>query len=770
MERDIDGRLEYGLHTPIPGGSSYDVKWDDEVITIHLPPVGFTIDRIPDQKTGKESREIIPCEILNINLPVPEQRWKRQGLPKDWKKWRKEEKQKQRTDPEFYNQEAEKVRQIHWTRRVNGVWLALGNRSGLPTEYFYLPGPYWHFLNWWKQDFGFPDFRVAQWEIYAVLCWAYDHPLVHGITFAGNRRGGKTSISMHHLFEYPSRIRSGKGGMQAQTKEDARKKWDESFVLGFLAQPDFFRPKYDKTNQLKREILFRPKISTNQDVDDSDEIVDGALNSRIDFRETKSTAYDGYKMHRISFEEPGKWVEADVDATAGVLVPCTKNINGDKMGVIFAPTTIEDMEDGGAEFIKLAENSRPSLMKRNESGKTASNLVHLYQPAYRNFIVDEYGRPIIDDPKENEKVYSPEGKRILKGSKTILNLDRKAVQHDRQKYVQLVRQYSWTWEEAKMMDTSQSPFNVEILEKRYHELNSARSYPYVKGNFAWTGKKDGDVEFVRDDIAGRWALHLNPDAYGDYFDGDNRVTNRVGYEFYQGKKFYFPKNNKLFRIGTDPIRYNKTDDPRASKAGAYVWYKFDPAKDLKKPMDQWVSHNFIGQYLVRPDEFEIYGEDMIMACRFFGCSILPEPTVTNLEQHFVSRGYGRFIIYRGDFSDTIIPKKTQSDNYKGMDAMDLVIDAWVSRLISLVNKHGHRFLFPELCDQMINFKIKERTKFDAVVGAGYAVLAGDAEIDDPIDRGDNEEDDTWFNRYSVDEDGNSNEIEEPGELPDFFRD
>lgn len=764
----MDSGITYGLHTPMPGGSKYVITWDDsEEIIIYLPPVGYTIDRIPDPITGKESRQLIPCEILNADLKIEDQKWRRLPLPKEWKKWRKEEKQKIRTDPHFVHPEAEKFRQINWTRRINGCWMALGNRSGKPSEYYYLPGPYWHFLNWWKQEFGYPDFRVAQWEIYLTLCMCYDHPNIFGLGFAGNRRGGKTSISMHHLFEYPSRTKFGKAGMQAQTEKDAKKKWDESLVVGFLSQPDFFKPKYDKTNQFKKEMLFRPRLR-NIDDDEYEETIEGALNSRIDYRETKAGSYDGYKMHRFAFEEPGKWIEEDVQKTLGVIIPDLKEIDGTKIGCAFLPTTIEDMDEGGREFIKLAENSRPSLMKKNESGKTASQIIFMHQPAYKNYITDEYGRPVIDDPQPGEIIYDPHGKLIKKGSKSLLMADRKAVEHDHQEYIKLVRKYSFTWSEAKLMDSGESPFNVMILEKRYNDLISARSYPFIKGNFQWMNGEDSDVEFVRDDVNGRWSLHLNPDKYGEYFDGDKRITNRVGFEYIEGKKLWIPKNNRLFRMGTDPIRYTKTDDPRASKAGAYVFYLFDPSKDFGKPLNQWISHNFIAQYLFRPQEFSVYGEDMIKAMRYFGCSILPEPNITNLHQYLDNRGYGNFILYRKDFNDSVVPTKTTTvnDYYKNLDSNDTIVDAYVSRLVTMVNRHGHRLLFPELCEQMINFKIKERTKFDAVVAAGYALLGSEASIDvteDAVVDTDN----VLFSTYDV-SGANSTPVEQTEDVVDFF--
>lgn len=760
-----DEPIEYGLHTPMPGGSSYDIVWDEERVTVYLPPIGMTIDRFPDLVTGKESRQLVPCEILGADLPIEKQKWKRVGYPKDWKKWRREEKKLQRTDPFYVHPDAEAFRVMNWTRRINGCWQAIGNRNGKPTEYIYLPGQYWHFISWWDQDFGIPEFRISNWEVYLHLCWTYDNPFTYGMALAGNRRGTKTSISMHHMFELPSRMKNGKAGMQAQTKNDAKNKFTESLVYGFLRQPDFFKPKYDTSNQFKTEIAFIKRLNKETADQDSDDLDSSILGGRIDYRETKFGSYDGYKMHRSSFEEPGKWEEEDVDKTLRTIIPCMREGNA-KLGCTFLPTTIEDMEKGGAQFIKIAEDSRPSLMKKNENGRTATDIVFMYQPAYKNYIFDEYGRAVIEDPSPNEKVYGIDGKRILKGAKSELLANRAAKAHNHQAWVEEVRKYSFTWEEAKMMDTSSSPFNVDILQKRLQSLESARAYPFVVGNFDWETKKDGEVMFTRDDVAGRWKLHLNPDRYGDYFDGSKKITNNVGVEMFEGKKFFFPKNNRLWRLGTDPIRYNKTDDPRSSKAGAYLWYKFDPAKDMNKPISEWVSHNFIAEYLIRPDEFEIFGEDMIKACRYFGCSILPEPNVNNLQQHFDARGYGRFILYRKDFGEEVIPKQTSVTNdYKGLESNDHIVDAYVSRLISFVNKHGQRIHFPKLCEQMISFTPKTRTKHDAVVGAGYAILAGDAVIEDPVEEVE-EAKQAWFHMY--DENGKESDIAETAEIGNFL--
>lgn len=723
----------YNLTTPMPGGSEYHIKWDDEVVTVQLPPVGYTIDRVPNLETGEPTYELVPCEILFDDRPIEEQKWSRTPLPQNWKKLSREERIRRKSDPNYVNPELDKFRQQQWTRRLNGLWIAIGNKQGRPTEYVYLTGEAYNYFNWWKQDFGFPRFRFTYLKVFYLIQWGIDHPVIHGATLSTNRRYGKTAISMHFLWEQPSRTYASKAGLQAQKREDAQAKFLENLVYGWRHQPNFFKPIYDYNSTNKNEITFAPptpKGKANEELfDGDDETKKIALYGKIDFRETRTTSYDGYKLHRYSMEEPGKWAKVSVYTTLQKVIPSTRELF-EKIGFIFAPTTIEEMEEGGEEFIRMFEDSRPSIMKKTETGSTTSQLVSLFIPAYEGVVFDEFGRSVIDDPKEGELIYDEKGKRVLKGGKTRCLELRNSKKHDYQLYVQEVRKYPFTWEEAKMMESLDGPFNIMHLDAREKAIHKMENFPYTQGNFEWVDKVDGEVEFHPDSISGRWNLNFWPDKEGPYVDGDKRITNRVTTEYFEGKPVYIPNNNRLFRIGCDPIRWTKTDDPRSSKAGAYVWYQFDPAIDLGKPKEEWKSHNFIAEYLHRPEEFEIFGEDMIKAMRYFGCSILPEENVTNLRQYLETRGYGNFLLFKRDFSDQVI-RQTKEDNYKGVESNDEVVDAWVRRLITYTNKHMNRCPFPRLIEQMKRFTIKNRTKFDAVVAAGYTLLAAEANVVDP---------------------------------------
>lgn len=719
------------MHTlcnPIPGGSTFPIQWDDEVIEVHLPPRGFTIDRIPDLETGKPSYELVRCEILNEHLPIEDQKWHRTPLPPEWKKWRKEEITQQKMDPTYVHPKCNEFRTQEWKRKINGVWVAIGNRNGQPTEYVYLTGQFYDFVNWWYQDFGYPRLRLTLRKEFYCIQYVKDHPLIHGVTLSTNRRRGKTSISMHNLWYEQSFKKNRRAGMQAQTRNDASDKFEESFIFGWRNQPDFFKPVYDYNSKHKSEMLFKRPVSMGKKQVEDNEEEDDTLNCKIDFRETKPTSYDGYKLHDFSFEEPGKWTEADIYQTMRILIPSTRD-NYSKIGFIFAPTTIEDLDAGGDKFIEMFEHSRPSTMKKNASGKTTSNLISLFISAAEGYVFDEYGRSIVDDPKPDEIVIAEDGARIFTGAKTKILQEREPFRGNYQLLAGQVRQYPMSWDEAKMMTSQQSPFNVTILQKRLDELQGSPSYPYITGNFEWVDQQDGMVEFVRDDLGGRWALSKLLDKEGVMkVEGDKRESNRVGHEFYDNKKLWYPLNNKYFRMGADPIRLTRTDDPRFSKAGAYVWEMYNPAIDLNVKTRNWQTNNFCGEYLYRPDDFNVFGEDMIKAMRYFGCSICAEDNVQTLNQYLKSRNYGQFFLYKGDFDENIIKQTSQDDAYKGLYNVDETVNAYLQQLVGFVVHHGHRIKFPSLVKQMIAYQTKDRTKYDAVTAAGFTIIASLAKV------------------------------------------
>jgi hypothetical protein len=178
----------------------------------------------------------------------------------------------------------------------------------------------------------------------------------------------------------------------------------------------------------------------------------------------------------------------------------------------------------------------------------------------------------------------------------------------------------------------------------------------------------------------------------------------------------------LWIAGGDPISYKARGvDPRLSKGGLHIFREFDPEVDSNKPREEWESYNFVVQYLHRPDEFEMFGEDVIKMLRFWSCSINPEDNVQALRQHLDSRGYGRFVMYRRDFNDVAISGNGDLD--RPVRSNEEVISTYVRKLNTFFNRHGHRVMFPELLEQALIFDPNDTQKFDCLVSAGYTIMA-----------------------------------------------
>lgn len=721
------------MFEPIPGGSTQRIEFGDEYIEVHLPPIGYVIDKMPDPKTGKPSERLIKSEILFDDLPLQDKKWRRTPLPKNWNKWLKEEEHGKLTNPEYSHPECDHFRAQEWRRRLNGVWIAIGNRDKNPTEYVYLTGTAYLYFNWWEVDFV-PKFRHVYLRVFNALAWAEENPTCYGLALSTLRRFGKTAMAFCWYFDYTSRKKNSYSGMQAKKDKDAKVKFKINVVGPWRRLPEFFRPEFDTNGTQVSNIDFTRTASKGKGASDNFGD-DQSLHSILDFRDSSETAYDQAKLNRYVFEEPGKWEESDVYETFRKVQPALKD--GSKIiGKAFAPTTVEELEKGGDAFIKLFEESLPSLMKKN-NGVTTSGLIAVFIPAYEGYVFDEYGRSVVNDPDPKSKIFDEDGFQIKEGAKTLLLRDRKVKEDDLQALTSLMRKFPWTWEEAKSVSNEFCHFNHMLLNKQLQKLRGLPKPMYVKGNLDYTNGKDGDVEFFRDDHKGRFKFAWLPDASGSggEVDKGNKITNNVGKEWNNenDRWEYSPKNDHLFAIGCDPIRNVKTDDPSASKAAAYVFRKFDTSVDFGKDKEHWQSHKFVVEYLTRPEDPDVFHEDMIKLCRFFGCSILAEDNVSLLRQYFDLKGYGRFIMYRRNFTDAALPGIKKEDGYgdKALGSDPEVINIYVNKLHMYYNRHIEKVPFENMLEQSLKFRISKHFMQDAVVGAGFTLIASEATTPEP---------------------------------------
>jgi hypothetical protein len=243
------------------------------------------------------------------------------------------------------------------------------------------------------------------------------------------------------------------------------------------------------------------------------------------------------------------------------------------------------------------------------------------------------------------------------------------------------------------------------------------------------GVVDGDVELVPD-LNGPIRLFYDPDLM---WNRDRRLLNACQSYVEDGKTWWMPCNNDLFRASVDPIKFVKTDDIRASKLGAHGMMKYIPDLDNGKPIDQWISNNIMWEYHARHTDPEIDYENVIKLMRYFGHSIMPEGNTGEFVKHLVGRGYHKFMIVRKQFDPSILVSKWSKNSLGGdqpVHSSTEVIESYIKRTAAFIRRHGHRINSLPLLHQLRDFEPKHPTKYDLAVSFSYGVLALEADLDD----------------------------------------
>lgn len=694
------------MYYPYKGGAVKEIGFDTDWYEVNVPPVGY-VPVFPKREDGTtdytdyENRVLEERPIINKNKERKDQKWIRSKLPDNYKKLVAEEKRMQKNNPQAFIRELQHFRNQEWDRRLHGCWVMIDG------EAIYLTGLHYYHLNR-RFDFGYPDLRFPDLDVAYLLQWVIENPNCFGMMWATLRRRGKTSWASSFLMEPITRLPNQYAGIQAQTRDDAKEQFEKAVVLPWKFDYDFWRPKYDYNSQQKTEINFRTpsvKGKSGLDLDSGD---DDALYSKINYRGSGIYDYDGQKLHRYLREESGKTTESDINKGWSIVKPCFLD-KGKIIGKAFYPTTVEELEDGGDKFIELWKKSDPK--RTNKLGRTPSGMIRFFSPAYEGYMFDEYGRPLIEESKEE----------IL--------AERESLQDDAVSLSDYIRKFPFTWEEAIMSSSTACIFNAQILNKRYAELVNLppSDMPYTRGNFEWSNGLNSDVIFVANNTNGRFYVHHVPDK--DH-------VNKVNEYFSDGKRCWEPLNDKMYRAATDPIQNDIVVDGKPSMAAGMVFWKFDLSVDdpseAAKPF--WRSHNIACVYNFRPMDVAEYFDDMIKMCRFYGCQLHVETQKNAINHIMKEKGYGAFLSHRPDhlkFNPSHF-KKLEEGTPNSNEAMDVMIED----VKLFVNFHGHRIPFPEVVAQLIKFNYKKRREFDLVVCLSYLLALARQPIEketDPID-------------------------------------
>ena len=146
-------------------------------------------------------------------------------------------------------------------------------------------------------------------------------------------------------------------------------------------------------------------------------------------------------------------------------------------------------------------------------------------------------------------------------------------------------------------------------------------------------------------------------------------------------------------------------------------------------MEDAPSNQFFLEYIARPDTAEIFFEDVLMACVFYGMPILAENNKPRLLYYFKRRGYRGFSINRPDklYNKLSVTEKeiggipNSSEDIKQAHAA--AIEYYIENHVGRLNDDYGNMYFQKTLDDWAKFNINNRTKHDASISSGLAIMA-----------------------------------------------
>lgn len=591
-----------------------------------------------------------------------------------------------------------------WDKRINGEWVLI---NGIPT---YIDGLYYFYLNFYSLDIGHPAFRMNDLEYFYwwKFCVVEEQRVYGGVDFS-RRRIGKSYRAGCNLLEFVTRTHNAFVGMQSKTDDDASSLFHKTVVAPFRRLPFFFKPIYDKAGKMKSEILFTDNGASED-----------ALESWIDFRSSNDLAYDGEKLHRYFMDECGKMKPpTDPVKMWDKSKPCL--IEDDKIiGKSLLDTTVEEMEKGGLEkFLQIWTDSsrKPDDKKVNELGETLSGLVPHFTPAYRCFLWDRYGFPIMETPvghqledrkKQSSREDIERGLHKL-GAKEYLELKFRSIK-DQKKKQDEIRKFPRTVTEAFRSSATHCHFNLGIINDRMSEYIFDPEKGKVRGNFEWRdGVQDSEVIW-KPTNNGRWLLSF---VMPQEASNQSVLTG--------GKKS--PANTDKGVIGCDPFKYNVTTSNKPSLGAGYEWMYYDQAIDGEKEEKDWVTDDLVGEYLYRPATTDLFAEDMLMWAIYTGKKVNPENNADIIWKHFVRRGYEKYLHFAKKLvkKDGVMQVK-ENINPGATTLGGAVKDAIFAAVDWYIETHGHRCKFPRFLESCRDVGYDNISPFDAFVAGAYTIM------------------------------------------------
>ena len=664
--------------------------------------------------------DVISISGLVIGLPATpksywsrskkkeEQHWERQELPKELSRI-KSIFQWNDMPSEFKDRWVDYIEQ-EFDYRESGMFF---KNNGVPS---YVTGSHYMYLQWASIDVGYPDFREANriFWIYWEACRADKRSF--GMDYLKIRRSGFSFMGSSECVNVGTLANDSRVGILSKTGSDAKKMFTDKVVPINSRLPFFFKPIMDGMDKPKTELAFRvpaSKITKKNMFTVLNDDMQG-LDTTVDWKNTDDNSYDGEKLLLLVHDESGKWIKPNNILNNWRVTKTCLRLGSKIIGKCMMGSTSNALSKGGGNFKKLYEDS--DITKRNRNGQTKSGMYSLFIPMEWNMegFIDMHGMPVFDTPEK--PVLGIDGEMISEGAIDYWQAEVDSLKNDADALNEFYRQFPRTESHAFRDESKQSLFNLTKIYQQIDYNDTLISEHHVtRGSFHWKdGLKDTKVIFSPDQ-RGRFYVSWTPNK-----GLQNNVILKNGIKY--------PGNEHIGAFGCDSYDISGTVGGGGSNGSLHGLTKFN--------MDEAPSNEFFLEYIARPQTAEIFFEDVLMACVFYGMPILVENNKPRLLYHLKNRGYRGFSTNR---PDKVYNKLSKTEKELGgiPNSSEDIKQAHAAAIESYIEKHVGFDMdgafrnsedigsmpFNRTLQDWAKFDINNRTKHDASISSGLAIMA-----------------------------------------------
>tara|TARA_R110002074_G_scaffold233367_2_gene404999 strand:+ start:5262 stop:7484 length:2223 start_codon:yes stop_codon:yes gene_type:complete len=589
-------------------------------------------------------------------------------------------------------------------RREKGFWFY---NNGKAT---YITGTHYMYLQWSKIDVGAADYRESNRIFYIFWEACKADTRCYGMSYLKNRRSGFSFMASGETVNMATMSTDARFGILSKSGSDAKKMFTDKVVPISINYPFFFKPIQDGMDRPKTELAYRVPASrlTRRKLNEGlkEDEIEG-LDTTIDWKNTGDNSYDGEKLKLLVHDESGKWERPDNILNNWRVTKTCLRLGSRIVGKCMMGSTSNALDKGGNNFKKLYNAS--DVTSRNRNGQTSSGLYSLFIPMEWNYegFIDSYGLPVFDNPKK--EVVDPSGFPITIGVIEHWENEVEGLKSDQDSLNEYYRQFPRTEKHAFRDESKMSLFNLtKIYEQIDHNEEFANTKMVTKGSFQWTdGVKDTSVQFTPNKD-GRFLISWVPPV-----NLQNRMIMKNGSKH--------PGNEHIGAFGCDSYDISGTVDGKGSNGALHGLTKFS--------MEDAPINMFFLEYVARPQTAEIFFEDILMACVFYGMPILAENNKPRLLYYFKRRGYRGFSINR---PDKLLHKLSVTEREIGgipnssediKQAHAAAIESYINEFIGAKETGYGNMYFQKTLEEWAKFDINNRTKFDATISSGLAIMA-----------------------------------------------